>query len=361
MYRPRHAVPVRARVLVTAGLLPALLVVAGAVLAAGPGVAPAAAPGVLSVRDECAQALGYPSRSAADVAWLEQCVSALTAPTVPPTPTPTPSPSPTPSPTPAPTTPAAGWPTDATTGIPPGTALTPWTGSCDLRTANQVIVGAVFNCPVNVWAAGVVIRNSVIRGGPYWGANTRPGGTATFDHVTVQPSSGCNLEAALTGANYTASAVKVLDWGEGFWVTGGGNVLVSDSYARLCAPAGSGAHSDGIQAYQASGASVFRHNHIDQRGANSCCVTSPLFWSSSPGTRLTFVDNLVRGGGYSLRIHDGSGHVVTGNVVDRVWLFGPVLVDCVRVATWSGNRVATVGADLALSNPAALACDGALS
>ena len=89
MYRPRHVVPYRARVLVTAGLLPALLVVAAVVLAAQPGVAPAAAPSVLSVRDECVQALGYPSRSPADVVWLEQCVSALTPPTVPPTPSPT--------------------------------------------------------------------------------------------------------------------------------------------------------------------------------------------------------------------------------------------------------------------------------
>jgi len=245
--------------------------------------------------------------------------------------------------------------------VPAGTNLTPWTSSCSLRTANQTIVGAIFNCQVDIYAPNVVIRNSLIRGATMWGVYVRPGGSALLDHDTVQPTSGCNLDAAVTGANYVAVAVKALDWGEGFWVTNGGGATVTDSYARLCAPAGSGAHSDGIQAYLASGPSVFRHNHIDQRGAGSCCVTSPLFWSSSPGSQLTFVDNLLRGGGYSLRIHDGAGHIVTGNVIDRAWLFGPVLVDCARVSSWSGNRVASVGADLALSNVAGVSCAGVIA
>jgi parallel beta helix pectate lyase-like protein len=337
-------------------------------------LSPAADPGVLSVRDECAQALGYEARTDADVAWLRQCVSALTPPepTATPSPTPTPSPTvqpttpaptttaPSPSPSPSPTSPGpTGWPTEAVTGATG--PLTAWTGSCDLRTNNATYENRQFNCEVNVYATGVVIRNSLIRGAGRWGVYVRPGGSALLDHLTIQPTSGCNLDAAITGANYAATAIRALDWGEGFWVTNSGGATVTDSYARLCAPAGSGAHSDGIQAYLAAGPSTFRHNTIDQRGADSCCVTSPLFWSSSPGSQLTFVDNLLRGGGYSLRIHDGTGHVVTGNVIDRAWLFGPVLVDCARVATWSGNRVASVGADLSLSNVAAVSCAGVVS
>lgn len=81
--------------------LAAALIVAGILVGAGlsTSATPVADPSVLSVRDECAAALTYPSRAPSDVEWLNRCVSALTAPTAGPTATPTPSPSATPSPT----------------------------------------------------------------------------------------------------------------------------------------------------------------------------------------------------------------------------------------------------------------------
>src|SRR5882672_2453907 len=70
-----------------------------------------------SVADECQAALGYPARSAADVAWLQQCVSALTPPTASP-PTPTASATTPPATTPPATTPPA-------TTTPPVTTTPP--------------------------------------------------------------------------------------------------------------------------------------------------------------------------------------------------------------------------------------------
>jgi mannan endo-1,4-beta-mannosidase len=89
---------------------------AGALVGAGLSVSvPVADPSTLSMRDECATALTYPSRSPADVEWLNRCVSALTAPTVGPTTTPTAGPTATPTPTPTPT---------VQPSVPPATAPT---------------------------------------------------------------------------------------------------------------------------------------------------------------------------------------------------------------------------------------------
>jgi hypothetical protein len=315
----------------------------------------------VSVVDECQKALGYAGRTAADLAWLHQCVSALTPPIAPPPTTPPPPPSTTPPPPP----PTSDWPMPSTTGVPDGTVLSP-AAECTLRTNNQVIVGKVFTCEVNIYATGVVIRDSLIRGAGLWGAFVRPGGSASFDHVTVQPATGCNGEAALTGSHFSAHAVKVMNWGDAFFLEGGG-VSITDSYAKMCAPRGFGFHSDGVQGYHAGADVVVRHNHLDQRCSDqthnpqdrACDVTAPVFWGDDSGDRLRFQDNLVRGGGHSIRIHSGSGHIVTGNVVDRAWQFGPVYSHCSHIADWSGNRTATVTDAGVASNFAPLPCTGA--
>ena len=319
-----------------------------AATAVGPTYAQTSSSALLT---ECQQALGYASRTPADLAWLHQCVSALSPPKVTPTTT-------------APPPPSTPWPTAATTGLPVGTALTPAT-ACDLRVDNEVITGKLFDCEVNIYAKGVVIRNSVLHGGGRWGAFVRDGGSATFERDTVQPASGCNGDAGLTGSNFTATAVRLINWGDGYFLSGP-NVLIRDSYAKMCAPKDSGEHSDGVQGYHAGPNVTIQHNQWDQRcvdqtgnpADNACSVTAPIFWGDDSGNGLTYDNNLVRGGGYSIRIHAGTGHHVTNNVVDRSWQFGPVSSNCPNIAVWSANRVANVNESQALADVAALACSG---
>src|SRR5262249_42124850 len=155
------------------------------------GSTPAADPGVLSVSDECQQALGYAARTDADRAWLQACVHALSVPTGEPTPTlpPLPSARPTPKPTttqpppPPPTSthpsgpcPVAGknvpgaadpwggcWPGPGNTGVPANVALVAYTGPCTITTAGTVIDGKKVTCDtLSIQAANVVIRNSLL-------------------------------------------------------------------------------------------------------------------------------------------------------------------------------------------------------
>ena len=59
------------------------------------------------------------------------------------------------------------WPYEGNTGVPSGTTLTAYTGSCTITTANTVIDSKLVNCGLNIRAANVVVRNSQINGNVY--------------------------------------------------------------------------------------------------------------------------------------------------------------------------------------------------
>lgn len=237
----------------------------------------------------------------------------------------------------------------------PGTALTPWSGSCTFTKANVVVENKTLNCQVDVWATGVVFRNSRITGGGNYGVEVHPSGSALLDHVTIQPASGCNLEGALGGGNIVATHLKVLNWGDGLFVSGP-NVLMQDSYEAMCS-SGS-AHSDGVQGYHAGLNVVIRHNTIDQSCPPACEATAPIFWAddSVPGG-LLFEGNLVIGGSYSIRVHTASNTVRDNVVARNRWIYGPVSSRC-QSTTWINNRLADVSPTYATSNFAPLACSG---
>lgn len=59
----------------------------------------------------------------------------------------------------------AAWPGPENTGVPAGTRLEPYTGSCDIRTPGVVIEAKTVECEgILIYVPGVVIRSSVVRG-----------------------------------------------------------------------------------------------------------------------------------------------------------------------------------------------------
>ena len=56
------------------------------------------------------------------------------------------------------------WPGPNNTGVPAGTTLTSYTGSCTITTANAVIDGKTVNCSLSIQAANVTIKNSKVNG-----------------------------------------------------------------------------------------------------------------------------------------------------------------------------------------------------
>jgi hypothetical protein len=59
------------------------------------------------------------------------------------------------------------FPGPANTGVPDGTELSDYTGSCEITAANTVIDGKRVMCDLDIAAEGVEIRNSEVHGGVY--------------------------------------------------------------------------------------------------------------------------------------------------------------------------------------------------
>jgi hypothetical protein len=179
-------------------------------------------------------------------------------PTDTPSPTATPEPTSTPTPTTPPTTspkPSTGFPDATNTGVPAGTALTPYTGSCTITAANTVIDAKTINCgTLEVRAKNVVISRSQLNGTVYADID----GSASFVISDSNVDIGAQMGTGIGDAYFTATRVHV---------TGGNrsincflNCVVTDSYVHGQFTDRTGvAHESGIR--MGSG-SVIRHNTI---------------------------------------------------------------------------------------------------
>jgi hypothetical protein len=157
-----------------------------------------------------------------------------------------------------------------------------------------------------------------------------------------------NAQYAFGVANYTCRRCKVVNRMEGWRVgakgfSGAGTVTIEDSFAQLAVPPGMCAsddpHGDGIQGYGGPTA-IIVHNTIDQRLDD--CPTAPIFIPDQDNAGGRVEDNLLAGGGYSMRLTGGTFSEVTGNkIVEGSPGYGPVEVDCAKIGSWSDNAVVT--------------------
>jgi len=347
------------------------------------GTAPAqvAATTGSSVADECQAALGYPARSAADVAWLQQCVSALTPPTVvptsvPPTATGTPSPTTTPTISPTqtvpPTVPASTTP-PATTTPPTGTltgcishpgacgfpdastagahgVLTPFTGSLTFATSNAVIHDvSIAGCPIikgtNVTFHNVAITctqqgYAVDTQGPAYS-----GGRFVADHVTLICASSMHGGTAFGEAHVT------VQWSDISGCENGGDAdgefTMDHNYIHgmfLGDSVAPDPHTDGIQVWPGAPNIIYTNNSVLMQGANAT-FTSGRPDASHGQSQLTITGNLLIGGNYEVYWSSNKGTLANNRFGDlggwnasHTILFAPFgYCDGCGTATQSGN------------------------
>jgi hypothetical protein len=216
-----------------------------------------------------------------------------------------------------------------------------------VKTAGQVIDGKLVTGDINIQASDVIIRNSEVRGRIY----SDNGSRFTVEDSTVGPVSGCLSSSTAGGigsSNYAVRRVRVRGYSDAFRISGS-NVLIEDSYVTVCSDNPEN-HSDGIQAYGASGATniTIRHNVIDQRSAKYG-VNAPIFIPNDKSSQLnqgisvSVTDNILAGGGYSLQLMGDlawTALAVNGNkIVDKSWFFGPLWITCNHIKSWSNNAV----------------------
>lgn len=107
----------------------------------------------------------------------------------------------------APVTTTSAFPSASTTGVPAGTSLSPYTGSCTITMANTVIDAKTVECgPLEIRAKGVVISRSLLNGTVYADPELGLGSFAISDS---QVSIGAQAGTGIGDGNFTAIRVHV--------------------------------------------------------------------------------------------------------------------------------------------------------
>jgi hypothetical protein len=246
-----------------------------------------------------------------------------------------------------------GYPTAACTGVPAGwTPTTTINGDLVVTTPGTVIQDYLVTGTIDVRAADVTIRRTRVYGRiDNFLTNTVYGHLLIEDSEVVNPPGqtyATTTEYSIGVANYTCRRCKIVGKVEGWRMgaasfAGAGPIVIEHSYALLLVSQEMcdtiDPHGDGIQAYGSPFATI-HHNTIDQR--SDPCPTGPIFIPDDGNAGATVTDNVVAGGGWSVRLAADSFPAVTGNkVVDRTWGYGPLDVDCSKIGTWSGNATVT--------------------
>ena len=118
---------------------------------------------------------------------------------------------------------SSGWPDGSNTGVPAGTTLTPYTGSCTISSAKTITGADMTSCDsVLIRAANVVISRSLL---PLVDATAGGSASVTLTDDTVR--AGNWSDGAIWGYNITASRVNVTGGQHSFHCAG--NCTVTDS------------------------------------------------------------------------------------------------------------------------------------
>jgi hypothetical protein len=250
------------------------------------------------------------------------------------------------------------FPNPSTAGVPAG-----WTpkhtthGELTITRPGTVLDGELITGAVHVRARNVTIRNSWVHG-PIDnqafanGAGIDYGGLLVEDTDVGPPSGTSGSQNGAVGVSgYTARRVHIHNVVEGFRVARFNNpaipprdetVVIEDSLVQI--ERGECSHNDGIQGFGEPRRAIIRDNTIDTRHSGPECTTGAIFVGNGNQTLVTAEDNLLLGGGFTLRLGPSGtyDHARGNRIVDRTWGFGPVLVaDCGDVRDWADNRVVT--------------------
>lgn len=148
------------------------------------------------------------------------------------------------------------WPYAGNTGIPAGTVLSAYTGSCTVTTNNLSINAKTVNCnPLEIRASNVQITNSKINGTVYI---DQPNIGYSFTITDSEVDAGGPTNSGIGKSNFTATRVHVYGGYRSIWCEY--SCTVQDSWLHGQAPDPSGvAHESAVR--MGDGSNI-RHNSI---------------------------------------------------------------------------------------------------
>jgi hypothetical protein len=220
------------------------------------------------------------------------------------------------------------WPDPTTTGVPPGTELTRYTGPCTIVVANTVIDKKEVRCDdLRIFAKGVVITNSLVHNRIFVDDSANEGSVSVTDTTVELP------DAPVTGigdVDFTATRVEVTGGGRG--IACYRNCTVEDSYVVGGFVDESGQHH--MSGIRVNTNSTLIHNTIgcsapDIAPDAGCSAAITGYPDSDPVSGNRILDNLIlsESGGYCAYGGSTAGKAFSGFTRDitftgNVWQKG---------------------------------------
>jgi hypothetical protein len=268
------------------------------------------------------------------------------------------------SPTSARTTPPAstgGKPGAGNTGVPAGQSLKVVRGDQVYTRDGQVISGLDIHGYVRIRAKNVVLKNSIVRGGPPRadGNNSavvfiERGQSARLERLEIKPSHPAPTLDGVWAENATLTGLNIHDVVDG--VKAFNNVTIKDSYIHHLSyfsdtGGGDDTHNDAVQTYEGNRNVLIQHNTL-ALGRKDNAAYQVTQDNGGVSTNLRIQDNWLDGGGCTLNFaHKGGPTPMTGihvvnNRFGRNTSFSncPILVSTkTELSTNSGNVWADTG------------------
>lgn len=217
-------------------------------------------------------------------------------------------------------------PDASTTGVLPGTTLTPHSGNLSTSATGQVIENLDIDGRLIITHSGVTVRNCRINGGvvPTYAADTSYGSirawspaspkTTIIDCTIFTPSPNVNATCAIQTRDCDIIRCNIYGTVDGVKAQSG-NVGVYGCWIHdlprfdVDPRQTDGSHNDGIQCEGGGGSYVFRGNSIEMgRSATSCMIITQ---NSGPCTGLVVDKNWMYGVAATGEVDPGTGLNIT--------------------------------------------------
>lgn len=237
-------------------------------------------------------------------------------------------------------------PNASNTGVPDGTALTAYTGSCNITTSNVVIDAKTISCALTITGSNVRLSRFRLTAGSYNAITVKGSGVVIEDgeiDCRGVDSYGINVTG---GTGLMVRRVDISNCGNG--IEPGNGTTFRDSFVHDL-KGSSAEHVDGVSFdYGQDNVSII-HNTVDVTNSSPQAVSALMLTNYGGGCAgIIVTDNLWRGGGFTIYFEgQWSGAITVEFSRNRVakgyhnaydLKRGPVTV------TGSGNVDATTGA-----------------
>ncbi|WP_157674120.1 hypothetical protein [Agrococcus carbonis] len=216
------------------------------------------------------------------------------------------------------------FPSATTTGVPPGTLLSPYTGPCLIQTPDVVIHAKEVRCDLRILARGVTITDSRIEGSVY-ADYVDDIGSFTITDSTVD--AGQVVRTGIGDAHFTATRVEVV--GGNRSINCYSDCTVRHSYVHGQLHDASGTHHEsGIRVNHESTVigSTIACDAPDVPPDAGCSAALTGYPDFDPMHDVTIDGNLIRAGSGGYCAYGGgtegkafSGHTRDMRFTDNVW------------------------------------------